>query len=149
MQDTGFFADIWYANILHLLWLVIDTDADISVYLFPTPDGRDCQVSPVVECTYSVIMHTTVSVHRHKIALNDVIFILCAKEEKYLVLTLCKTRHFMTIAFKQKGKMHPTLNWMMRSLTQSEHYSQPGQICPDSQVIQWVNITSVHMKRGV
>ncbi len=58
MHDTIllFFADIQYADILQLIWLIIDTD--IYVYLFPTPNCRDHQVSSVVKFTYSIIMHT-------------------------------------------------------------------------------------------
>ncbi len=52
------FADIQYANILQFIWPIIDTDTDIYVYFFPTPNCRDHQVSSVVELTYSIIMHT-------------------------------------------------------------------------------------------
>ncbi len=34
MHDTGFFADIWYADILQLTWLIFDTDIDIFVFFF-------------------------------------------------------------------------------------------------------------------
>ncbi len=32
MHDIGFFADIQYADILRLIWLISDTDTDIYVY---------------------------------------------------------------------------------------------------------------------
>ncbi len=56
MHNIGFFADIRYADILHLIWPIIDTD--IYVYFFPTLSCRDHQVSAVVEFTYSIIMQT-------------------------------------------------------------------------------------------
>ncbi len=31
MQDNGSFARIWYADILQLIWLIIDTDYDIYI----------------------------------------------------------------------------------------------------------------------
>ncbi len=56
MHDIGFFADIWYASILQLIWSIIDTDTDPCVYFFHKPNCRD-QVSSVVEFTYSITMH--------------------------------------------------------------------------------------------
>ncbi len=57
MHDIEVFADTQYANILQLLWPIIDTD--IYVYFFPTLNWRDYQVSFVVEFTFS-IMHTLI-----------------------------------------------------------------------------------------
>ncbi len=56
-KDIGFFADIQNADILQLIWPIIDTDTDICIF-FPTPKCRDHQVSSVVEFTYSIIMQT-------------------------------------------------------------------------------------------
>ncbi len=33
MQDIGFFADIQYADILQLIWSIIDSETDM--YIFP------------------------------------------------------------------------------------------------------------------
>ncbi len=58
MHDIGYFADIRYADILQLIWPTIDTDTDIYVYFFPTPNHRDHRVSFEVEFTYSIIIHS-------------------------------------------------------------------------------------------
>ncbi len=56
MHDIGFFADIQYADILHLVWLVTDTN------IYRDFNCRD-QVSSVVNFLLSI--HTlTVLVHR-------------------------------------------------------------------------------------
>ncbi len=49
MHDIGFFADIQYANILQLIWPVIDTNNDTYVKFSLTPNCRDHQVPSVVE----------------------------------------------------------------------------------------------------
>ncbi len=58
MRDIGFFASVKYADILQLIWQIIDTDTHIYVYFFSTPNCRDHQVSSVVEFTCSIIMQT-------------------------------------------------------------------------------------------
>ncbi len=37
---------------------MIDTNTDMPVYFFPTPNCGDHQVTSVVEFTYRIIMHT-------------------------------------------------------------------------------------------
>ncbi len=69
MHDVGFFVIIQYADILQLIWPIINTD--IYVYVFPTPKCRDDQTSSVVEFTYSIIMQTlTMLAHRQMQAWN-------------------------------------------------------------------------------
>ncbi len=51
-----FFANIQYANILQLIWQIINIHTDIYVYFFPKPNCRDYQVSSVVEFTHCIIM---------------------------------------------------------------------------------------------
>ncbi len=58
MHDIGFFAYIWYADILQLIWPIINTDTDIYVCFFPTPNCRDHKFFSVVEFTYSIFMQT-------------------------------------------------------------------------------------------
>ncbi len=58
MHDIVFFADIQYADIFQLIWLIINTHTKINVYFFPTPYCRDHQVSSVVEFTHSIIVQT-------------------------------------------------------------------------------------------
>ncbi len=41
MHNIGFFADIRYADVLQLIWPIIDTDTNMYVYFFPTPNCRD------------------------------------------------------------------------------------------------------------
>ncbi len=49
MHDIGFFAGIQCADILQLIWLIINTDTDIHICLFfPTTNCGDHQVSSVV-----------------------------------------------------------------------------------------------------
>ncbi len=55
MHDIGFFADIQYADILQLIWLIIDTYI-MYMYIFSPPNCRDHQVSSVVELTYGIII---------------------------------------------------------------------------------------------
>ncbi len=57
MHDIGFCADIQYANILQYIWPIIDTNTDVYVYFFIyfTPNGRDRQVSSVVEFTDNIL----------------------------------------------------------------------------------------------
>ncbi len=58
MHNNRLFADIQYADILQLIWPIFDTDTDMYVYFFPTPNRRDRQVSSVVEFTCSIVLHT-------------------------------------------------------------------------------------------
>ncbi len=53
-MTLDFSADIRYADILQLLWPIIDTN--IYVYFFPT--CRDHRVSSVMEFTHNIVMHT-------------------------------------------------------------------------------------------
>ncbi len=59
MHDIEIFANIRCADILQLIWLIVDTDTNIYAYFcFATPNCRNQQVSSVVEFTYSIMMHT-------------------------------------------------------------------------------------------
>ncbi len=49
MHNIGFFPDIQYADILQLIWWIIDRDTSTCIYILPTPNCRAHQVSPVVE----------------------------------------------------------------------------------------------------
>ncbi len=60
MHNIGFFSKMRYADNLQLVWSIIDTGADIYVYVFPTSDCRDHQVSFIVEFTHCIIMHTII-----------------------------------------------------------------------------------------
>ncbi len=58
MHDIEFFADIQHADILQLIWSRGDTNTDICIYFFLTPNCRDRQVFAIEEFMYSIIMHT-------------------------------------------------------------------------------------------
>ncbi len=86
MHDIAYFVKIRYANILQLIWLIIDTNNDLCACFFPTPHCRDHQVSSAMEFTYSIIMQLlpcwSAGKCRQKFkAVNDVIFIPSAKEK--------------------------------------------------------------------
>ncbi len=85
------------------MWPIINTNIYICVCVciciymfmfFSTPNCRDHQVSSGIEFTYSIIMRSlTVLVCQHM--QNDVIFIPCPKEEKYLKLRYGKHAIFI------------------------------------------------------
>ncbi len=54
MHDIGLNADIRYADILQLIWPIIDIYTHIYVYFFLTPNCRALQVSSVVD----IVMQT-------------------------------------------------------------------------------------------
>ncbi len=59
MHDIGLLFDIPYADILQLIWPIIDTGTDIYIYMLSlTHNCRDHHVSSVVEFTYSIIIQT-------------------------------------------------------------------------------------------
>ncbi len=82
--------------------------------------------------------------------IHDVIFIPCAKEEKYS--NLHHVKHVILIYdncfWTRTVKKHPTSNWMMLSLRQSEQNPQPGQIRSVSWETKSVDMTSVHREHG-
>ncbi len=53
MHDIGIFANIQYANILQLIWPIIDTDTNVYVYFFPTPICRDHRSGISVQFYYT------------------------------------------------------------------------------------------------
>ncbi len=96
MHGIGFFADSQYADILQLIWPVINTNTYIYVYFSPTPNCRDHQVSSVVN------LHTVISCRlslcrpagkcRHKIqSLKSCNIHSLCKRGKIFELTLCET----------------------------------------------------------
>ncbi len=64
MDDIGFFANIWYANILQLIWPIIDPDTDIYMYI--VSPHLIAEIKSILQWyTYNIIMHTfTVLVHQ-------------------------------------------------------------------------------------
>ncbi len=97
-QNQIIFRDERYADILQLIWPIINTFTNIYVYFFPTPIHKDHQVSSVVNLhtvlLCRLLLCRPASKCRHKIQnLHDVVFIPCAKRRKILELMLCKTCH--------------------------------------------------------
>ncbi len=87
-----FFCQYPVCQYLKLIWPIIDTDTNIYVYFFPTPNCRDHQVSSVVEFTYSIIMHSLIVWHKIQIFKFCSSHSLC-KRQKILELKLCRTFH--------------------------------------------------------
>ncbi len=66
MHDTGFFADIRLADILQLLWLIINTNTNIYKCFFPAPNCIDHQVFSV-----SIITHTLTILARRQMQVQN------------------------------------------------------------------------------
>ncbi len=96
MHDIGFFAHIRYADILQLIWPIINID--IYVYFFPTPNCRDRHISSEVNLQTVLLCRLLLCWHKIQSLNLCNIYSLC-KRGKILELTLCKTCHI--IAFKQ------------------------------------------------
>ncbi len=94
MYNIGVFANILYADTLELIWQIIDTNFP---HLIQRSSSLFCSGS------YSFVMHTLYGLLQNAgikyKALNNVIFILCAKEEKYLTYIMLNMSFFYDNSF--------------------------------------------------
>ncbi len=81
MHDIGFSADIRYCDILQLIWPIIDTDTSLTAEIIESLLWWN--LHKVLLCV--LMLCRPAGKCRHKIqSLKHVIFLSCAKEEKYL-----------------------------------------------------------------